>query len=103
MLPRLVHNLFDSHQKWTALDQGRKSSKGYGKGNQENVFYFTNPDIAYVAERELKGKEILTKLNRATVGNILLELPHYKPTAVRFTPAKRFEIEKIAELVRLDS
>ncbi|GAJ14845.1 unnamed protein product, partial [marine sediment metagenome] len=40
---------------------------------------FTNPHIAYVAERELKEKGILIKLNRTTVRNILLELPNYKP------------------------
>lgn len=64
---------------------------------------FTNPHIAYVAERELKEKEILIKLNRATVRNILLELPHYKPAVVRFRPAKRFEMENIGELVQLDT
>ncbi len=56
---------------------------------------FTNPHIAYVAERELKEKGILIKLNRTTVRNILLELPNYKPAVVRFRPAKRFEMQNI--------
>jgi len=60
---------------------------------------FTNPHIANVAERELKERGILIKLNRTTVRNILLELPDYKPAVVRFRPAKRFEMENIGELV----
>jgi len=32
---------------------------------------FTNPHIAHVAERKLKERGILVKLNRATVRNIL--------------------------------
>ena len=64
---------------------------------------FTNSHIVHVAERELKEKEILIKLNRATIRNILLELPNYKPAVVRFRPAKRFEMENIGELVQLDT
>jgi len=64
---------------------------------------FTNPHIAYVAERELKEKGILIKLNRTTVRNILLELPNYKPAVVRFRLAKIFEMENIGELVQLDT
>jgi len=64
---------------------------------------FTNPHIANVAERELKERGILIKLNRTTVRNILLELPDYRPVVVRFRPAKRFEMENIGELVQLDT
>ncbi len=89
-----------SGQSWTKIDRVGKDKVKEIKKMHSN---FTNPHIAYVAERELKGKEILTKLNRVTVGNILLELPHYKPTVVRFTPARRFEMERIAELIQLDT
>ena len=64
---------------------------------------FTNPHIAHVAEKELKEMGILVKLSRATVRNILLELPNYKPAVIRFRPAKRFEMENIGELVQLDT
>ncbi len=64
---------------------------------------FTNPHIAYVAERELKERGILIKLNRTTVRNILLELPDYRPAVVRFRLAKRFDMENIGELVQLDT
>jgi len=64
---------------------------------------FTNPHIAHVAEKELKEMGILVKLSRATVRNILLELPDYKPAVIRFRPAKRFEMENIGELVQLDT
>jgi len=56
---------------------------------------FTNPHIAYVAERELKEKGIFIKLNRKKIRNILLDLTNYKPAVVRFRPAKRFEMENI--------
>lgn len=59
---------------------------------------FTNPHIAYNAQKELKERGILVKLNRGTVRNILLELPDYKPAVIRFRPAKRFEMENVGEL-----
>ena len=64
---------------------------------------FTNPHIAHNAQKELKERGILIKLNRTTVRNILLELPDYKPAVIRFRPAKRFEMENIGELVQLDT
>lgn len=47
--------------------------------------------------------EILVKLSRATVRNILLELSDCRPVVVRFRPAKRFEMENIGKLVQLDT
>ncbi|MEA1963537.1 MAG: hypothetical protein U9O41_00150 [Candidatus Aerophobetes bacterium] len=64
---------------------------------------FTNPHIGHIAERELKERGILIKLNRTTARDILLEVPGYKPAVVRFRPAKRFEMEKIGELVQFDT
>jgi len=64
---------------------------------------FTNPHIAHNAQRELKERGILIKLNRTTVRNILLDLPDYKPAVIRFRPAKRFEMENVGELVQLDT
>lgn len=64
---------------------------------------FTNPHIAYKAQKELKEKGIRIALNRGTVRNILLELADYKPAVIRFRPAKRFERAQVGELVQLDT
>ena len=97
-LKSLIHT--KPGQPWNKIDTAvRKKVKEIKKMHPN----FTNPHIAYVAEKELKDTEILVKLSRATVRNILLELPDYKPAVVRFRPAKRFEMENIGELVQLDT
>lgn len=94
----LVHTR--SGEPWNKIDTVIRDKVKQIKKIHPN---FTNPHIAYVAERELKEGGILIKLNRTTVRNILLELPDYRPAVVRFRPAKRFEMENIGELVQLDT
>lgn len=97
-LSSLIHT--KSGESWNKIDTVIRDKVKEIKQMHPN---FTNPHIAHVAERELKEKEILIKLNRATIRNILLELPNYKPAVVRFRGAKRFEMENIGELVQLDT
>jgi len=95
----LIHTR--SGEPWNKVDTVIRDKVKKIKGMHPN---FTNPHIAHVAEKDLKEKGILIKLNRTTVRNILLELPDYKPAVVsRFRPAKRFEMENIGELVQLDT
>jgi len=97
-LSSLIHT--KSGEPWNKIDTVIRDKV---KGIKEMHPNFTNPHIAYVAERELKERGMLVKLNRTTVRNILLELPNYKPAVVRFRPAKRFEMENVGELVQLDT
>lgn len=97
-LRSLIHT--KSGEPWNKIDTVIRDKVKKLKEMHPN---FTNPHIAYVAEKDLKEKGILIKLNRTTVRNILLELPDYKPAVVRFRPAKRFEMENIGELVQLDT
>ncbi|MQY58394.1 MAG: hypothetical protein GH144_02125 [Clostridia bacterium] len=97
-LSSLIHT--KSGEPWNKIDTVIRDKV---KGIKEMHPNFTNPHIAYVAERELKERGMLVKLNRTTVRNILLELPDYRPAVVRFRPAKRFEMENVGELVQLDT
>jgi len=97
-LSSLIHT--KSGEPWNKIDTVIRDKVKEIKKMHPN---FTNPHIAYVAERELKERGILVKLNRTTVRNILLELPDYKPAVVRFRPAKRFEMENVGELIQLDT
>ena len=97
-LRSLIHTR--SGEPWDKIDTVIRDKVKEIKQRHRN---FTNPHIANVAERELKERGILIKLNRTTVRNILLELPDYRPVVVRFRPAKRFEMENIGELVQLDT
>jgi hypothetical protein len=89
-----------SGEPWNKTDQVIRDKVKEIKIKHQN---FTNPHIAYVAQRELREKGISVKLNRTTVRNILMELPDYKPATIRFRPAKRFEMENIGELVQMDT
>jgi len=97
-LSSLIHT--KSGEPWNKIDTVIRDKVKEIKEMHPN---FTNPHIAYVAERELKERGMLVKLNRTTVRNILLELPDYRPAVVRLRPAKRFEMENIGELVQLDT
>ncbi len=97
-LSSLIHT--KSGEPWNKIDTVIRDKVKEIKKMHPN---FTNPHIAYVAERELKERGMLVKLNRTTVRNILLELPDYRPAVVRFRPAKRFEMENVGELVQLDT
>jgi hypothetical protein len=97
-LKSLVHT--KSGEPWNKIDTVIRDKVKEIKKMHPN---FTNPHIGHVAERELKERGILIKLNRTTIRNILLELPDYKPAVIRFRPAKRFEMENIGELVQLDT
>jgi len=97
-LSSLIHTR--SGEPWNKIDTVIRDKVKEIKKMHPN---FTNPHIAYVAQRELKERGILVKLNRTTLRNILLELPNYKPAIVRFRPAKRFEMENVGELVQLDT